>query len=68
MNLYLHNQLFIVGGATSGFGKAISMALVAENAKVIAIARSEEQLLLLQQKTSYTYRNFSFRYNPIINH
>ncbi len=50
MNLYLNNQLFIVGGATSGFGKAIATALVAENAKVIAIARSEVQLQLLQQE------------------
>ena len=50
MNLYLDNQLFIVGGATSGFGKAIATALVAENAKVIAIARSEAQLQLLQQE------------------
>ncbi len=50
MNLHLDNQLFIVGGATSGFGKAIATALVAENAKVIAIARSEEQLQLLQQQ------------------
>ena len=50
MNLHLNNQLFIVGGATSGFGKAITAALIAENAKVIAIARSEEQLQLLQQQ------------------
>ena len=50
MNLHLDNQLFIVGGATSGFGKAITAALVAENAKVIAVARSEEQLQLLQQQ------------------
>ena len=50
MNLHLDNQLFIVGGATSGFGKAIATALVAENAKVIAIARSEAQLQLLQQQ------------------
>lgn len=50
MNLQFDNQLFIVGGATSGFGKAITTALVAENAKVIAIARSEEQLLLLQEQ------------------
>ena len=50
MNLHLDNQLFIVGGATSGFGKAITVALVAENAKVIAVARSQEQLQLLQQQ------------------
>ncbi len=47
MNLYLNNQLFIVGGATSGLGRAIATALVAEEASVLAIARSEEQLKLL---------------------
>lgn len=49
MNLYLHNQLFIVGGATSGLGRAIAAALVNEGATVIAIARSAEQLQLLQE-------------------
>ncbi|MEN0046146.1 MAG: hypothetical protein AAF806_03695 [Bacteroidota bacterium] len=39
MNLNLNNQLFLVGGATSGFGNAIAKALVGEGAKVIAIAR-----------------------------
>ncbi len=50
MNLHLDGQLFIIGGATSGFGKAITTALVAEGAKVIAVARSEEQLHILQQQ------------------
>ncbi|NDA60902.1 MAG: SDR family oxidoreductase [Chitinophagia bacterium] len=48
MNLQIENQLFIVGGATSGFGKAIAKQLVEEGARVIAIARSEDQLRELQ--------------------
>lgn len=49
MNLQINNQLFIVGGATSGFGKAISLQLVAEGASVVAVARGEEKLQQLKQ-------------------
>lgn len=49
MNLQLSSQLFIVGGATSGFGKAIAEALIAEGAHIIAVARGEEKLHTLQQ-------------------
>jgi 3-oxoacyl-[acyl-carrier protein] reductase len=48
MNLSIEDQLFIVGGATSGFGKAITLALINEGAKVIAIARGEEKLIELK--------------------
>jgi 3-oxoacyl-[acyl-carrier protein] reductase len=48
MNLAIQNQLFIVGGASSGFGKAIAEALLAEGANVIAVARGEEKLKALQ--------------------
>ncbi|MEM8523173.1 MAG: SDR family oxidoreductase [Bacteroidota bacterium] len=48
MNLNLTNQLFIVGGATSGFGNAIAKALVAEGAKVIAVARRAEKIADLE--------------------
>jgi 3-oxoacyl-[acyl-carrier protein] reductase len=44
MNLELTDQLFIVGGATSGFGKAIAHKLLEEGAAVIAVARNREQL------------------------
>ena len=44
MNLALTGQLFIVGGATSGFGKAVAHKLLEEGAAVIAVARSREQL------------------------
>lgn len=48
MNLNIQGQLFIVGGATSGFGKAITLALVNEGASVIAIARGMDKLAELQ--------------------
>ena len=48
MNIEISNQLFIVGGATSGVGKAIAEALIAEGAHIIAIARGEEKLLALR--------------------
>jgi len=50
MNLEISNQLFIVGGASSGFGKAITLALVKEGANIMAVARGEEKLKELQQQ------------------
>ena len=44
MNLQLKNQLFLVCGASSGFGHAIAEQLLAEKASVIAVARREEKL------------------------
>jgi len=44
MELHLKDKLFVVGGATSGLGKAVVEALVSENAKVIAIARTAAKL------------------------
>lgn len=48
MKLQLDDKLFLVGGATSGFGKAITEQLIEENAQVIAVARTEAKLLELQ--------------------
>ncbi|MEO6313761.1 MAG: SDR family oxidoreductase [Chitinophagaceae bacterium] len=48
MDLGLEKQLFIVGGATSGFGKAISKALIEAGASIIAVARNKAKLLDLQ--------------------
>lgn len=45
MDLGIKDKLFIVTGATSGFGKAIADGLVAEGAKVIINARGEEKLI-----------------------
>ncbi|MEM1119710.1 MAG: SDR family oxidoreductase [Bacteroidota bacterium] len=50
MNLGLDNQLFIVGGATSGFGGAIAERLVLEGANVITVARTAEKLANFAQK------------------
>lgn len=48
MDLKIKDQLFIVCGASSGFGKAIALALVQEGAHLIAVARREEKLHELQ--------------------
>src|SRR5689334_22199919 len=48
MDIKIKGQLFIVGGATSGFGKAISEALLHEEANIIAVAKGEEKLLQLK--------------------
>ncbi|MFT3932264.1 MAG: SDR family oxidoreductase [Chitinophagaceae bacterium] len=49
MDIGIKDQLFIVGGATSGFGYAIATALIKEDAKIIAVARSKEKLEALQK-------------------
>ncbi len=51
MNLHLENKLFLVGGATSGFGRAITEQLIEEKARVIAIARTKEKLEVLQKNS-----------------
>jgi len=48
MDLQIKEQSFLVGGATSGFGLATSKALMNEGAKVIGVARSNDDLLKLQ--------------------
>jgi 3-oxoacyl-[acyl-carrier protein] reductase len=48
MDLGVKNQLFIVGGATSGFGKAIAGALISEGANIIAVARNNDKLSALK--------------------
>lgn len=44
MDLQLKNKLFLIGGATAGFGNAIARALISEGAKIIAVARGAEAL------------------------
>ncbi|MEO5682731.1 MAG: SDR family oxidoreductase [Chitinophagaceae bacterium] len=51
MDLLIKNQLFIVGGATSGFGKAIAAALIKEGANIIAVARNNDKLQQLKAGT-----------------
>jgi 3-oxoacyl-[acyl-carrier protein] reductase len=50
MNLELNGQLFIVGGAGSGFGNAIAQSLIKEGARVIAVARGKTNLENLLNK------------------
>ena len=49
MDLQIKNHLFLVGGASSGLGKAIALALTKEGANIIAVARSTEKLNALRQ-------------------
>ena len=44
MDLQLKDKLYIVTGASSGFGRAIAIALADENASVIAVARGKDKL------------------------
>lgn len=44
MDLNLHDKLFVVLGASSGFGKAIAERLIQESARVIAVARRADLL------------------------
>jgi 3-oxoacyl-[acyl-carrier protein] reductase len=44
MQLGINKQLFLVGGASSGFGLAIATGLLAEGARVIAVARDAGKL------------------------
>ena len=44
MDIDIREKLFIVGGATSGLGGAVSQALLAEGANIVAVARSRENL------------------------
>jgi len=44
MDLQIKNHLFIIGGATSGFGKAIADALLQEAAQIIVVARDADKL------------------------
>ncbi len=50
MDLQLKDKLFIVTGASSGFGKAIAAMLTMEEAQVIAVARGMEKLESLKKE------------------
>jgi 3-oxoacyl-[acyl-carrier protein] reductase len=50
MDLQLKNKLFIVTGASSGFGKAIAAMLSREEAQVVAVARGMDKLKALQDE------------------
>ena len=44
MELHLEDKAFVVGGASSGLGKAVAEQLVAEGASVLLVARDEDAL------------------------
>ena len=44
MDLRLEDKAFVVGGASSGLGRAVAERLVAEGARVLLVARNEEAL------------------------
>ena len=44
MELYLENKAFVVGGASSGLGRAVAEQLVAEGARVLLVARNGDTL------------------------
>jgi 3-oxoacyl-[acyl-carrier protein] reductase len=50
MDLHIKDQLFIVCGATSGFGAAVLKYLTQDRAKVIAIARSKDKLVEVEKQ------------------
>ena len=52
MDLKVKDKFFIVCGATSGFGHAITKQLIEEGAKVFAVARGEEKLRELKEAFS----------------
>ena len=50
MDLMLKDRVFIVGGATSGFGLAITERLIQEGARVIGVARTPEKVAALTMR------------------
>jgi len=50
MDLSIKNKLFVLTGATSGFGRAITDSLIDEGARVIVNARGIEKLESLQKQ------------------
>ncbi len=51
--LFTKEQVFIVTGASSGLGEATALLLNKEGASVIAIARNQERLNKLKEKSEY---------------
>lgn len=52
MDLQLKDKNFLIGGAGSGFGRAVSEQIIAEGGRIIACARTEETLMELKNMAS----------------
>ncbi len=50
MDLHIKDQLFIVGGASSGLGRAVAIRLLEEGASVIGVARGVDALKEMETK------------------
>lgn len=50
MELDIRDRFFIIGGAGSGFGRAVAIALANEGAKVLAVSRTKEKLIKLKNQ------------------
>jgi len=55
MDLFLHDQHFLVTGASRGIGLAIATGLLQEGAKVALVARTQETLAEVSHKLSVQY-------------
>ena len=44
MELHLENKAFVIGGASSGLGRAVAEQLIAEGARVLLVARNADAL------------------------
>ena len=58
MDLQLNHKKFVVIGASSGFGKAVSKLLIADGAKVIAVARDVQKLTHCAEEFGPLYMPF----------
>jgi 3-oxoacyl-[acyl-carrier protein] reductase len=59
MDLHLQDKLILVGGATSGLGRGVAEALLAEGARVIGVARSSEPLAELADRYGPAFRPYA---------
>jgi len=56
MDLGLHDQLFVVIGASSGLGRAVAENLLHEGARVIVVGRRAELLKSMKNHSTATLK------------